>query len=191
MKRLLFSGAVFAVFYCKAQQVFPLNTDYEIIPDHSYLKDLNKELLPYIGIYKANYQGNEIALFIAKDNQRPLKRVNKDFYRDILIIRYLIKNSSGHVLQDVQNTQFPSSDSSYHFIESIATNPLQNTVTFIYSGTNCGVGWGKILLKKLNATQISWTYRANSSVITDQNCPGNPDLTIYLPETENLIFTRQ
>lgn len=66
MKRLLFSGAVLAVFYCKAQQIFPLNTDYEIIPDHSYLKDLNNELLPYVGIYNTNYQGNELLYLLQR-----------------------------------------------------------------------------------------------------------------------------
>ncbi|MDR2235230.1 MAG: hypothetical protein LBE92_03825, partial [Chryseobacterium sp.] len=86
---------------------------------------------------------------------------------------------------------FPADGLSYNFIYSIGTKPNINSIVFIYSGTNCGVGWGKILLKKLNATEVSWTYRANSLVITDQNCPGNPDLTIYLPVTKDLIFTKQ
>ncbi|MDR6923088.1 MULTISPECIES: DUF6705 family protein [Chryseobacterium] len=191
LSKIILLATITLTFSCKAQQVYPLNTDYETVPNNSYLKDLNSELERYIGVYKTNYGGNEITLFITKDNQRLIKRANKNFYRDILIIRYMIKNSFGNVLQDIQNMTFPDNQPSHHFIESIATNPLQNTVTFIYSGTNCGIGWGKIILKKLNDTQISWIYRPNGSATTDENCPGNPDKTVYLPDTENLVFTKQ
>ncbi len=51
---------------CKAQQTYPLDTDYEDVPALSYIKDLNNELNQFTGIYKANYQGNEITLYITK-----------------------------------------------------------------------------------------------------------------------------
>lgn len=37
------------VISCKAQQIFPLNTNFEEIPQGSYIKDLNNELSPYVG----------------------------------------------------------------------------------------------------------------------------------------------
>ncbi|RQO41720.1 hypothetical protein DBR39_03655 [Chryseobacterium sp. KBW03] len=171
---------------CKAQQIYPLNTDYEDIPSDSYIKDLTNELNEYEGTYKANDQGTEIYLFITKQENKLVIRPGKQFYRDALIIKYIVKNTAGQILQDTKNINNPNI-----YINSYRTRPTKNTVILYYSGTNCGVGWGDIYLKKINNTQISWTYQADSTVITEQNCPGNPDLTVYLPKTENLIFTKQ
>lgn len=49
----------------------------------------------------------------------------------------------------------------------------------------------KVLVYEPSANQISWSFYPNSSLLTEQNCPGNPDLKVYLPVTENLIFTKQ
>ena len=161
------------------------------IPQGGYVKDLNNELSPYVGIYKANFQGNEITLYITKEENREEKDIGKTYYKDALIIKFKIKNSSGSILQNTSTINFPTDELSNNFIYSIGTKPNINSVVFIYSGTNCGVGWGKILLKKLTNTQISWAFRTNSSVLTDQNCPGNPDIKVYLPVTEGLVFTKQ
>lgn len=183
-RKCIFPLILISFFSCNAQQVQPLNADYDIFPNNSYYKDLNGELNPYIGIFKANYQGNEITIFISKEENRYTQLVDKTFYRDALVIKFVVKNSSGTILQDnLSNTN--------NKIHSIGTKPNLGQVILYYEGTNCGVGWGKIILKKLNSTQISWTYGANSSVITNQNCPGNPNLTVYLPQTQNLIFTKQ
>lgn len=191
IKALMISYSILMIniVSCKAQQVYPLNTDYDNVPDNSYLKDINNELFPYVGNYQANYQGNSIVLFITKIDHRFEKRTNKIFYRDALIIKYIVKNSSGTVFQDTQNMIL--TDQSYFNIYSMRTRPTLNDVTFYYDGTNCGIGWGKIILKKLNATQISWEYIPNSSLIDDDTCPPGTDKTIYLPETKDLIFTKQ
>ncbi|WP_417431243.1 hypothetical protein [Halpernia sp.] len=78
-----------------------------------------------------------------------------------------------------------------NFISDITFNDASNALVFYYTGTNCGVGWGEIQLKKVSSSQISWTYYPNDTTLTEATCPGNPDLTIYLPETENLVFTKQ
>ncbi|UZT96003.1 hypothetical protein ODZ84_12205 [Chryseobacterium fluminis] len=170
--------------FCKAQQIYPLNTNFNSISNYSYLKDLNNELSPYIGVYKGIFQGNEITLFVTKQEHKLIDYDNQKFYRDIISIKFQIKNSSGIVLQDTQNAS-----SNENTIESLKTK--SNNLILSYSGTNCGVGWGKIILKKINDTQLSWTYGSNSSIINDQNCPGTPNLTVYLPQTENMIFTKQ
>lgn len=91
---------------CKAQQTYPLDTDYEDVPALSYIKDLNNELNQFTGIYKANYQGNEITLYITKVEHMLKKRLTKSYYMDALTVKYTVKNSSGAILQDTQyNTQ--------------------------------------------------------------------------------------
>lgn len=186
-KIIFLTGLISNFISCKAQQIFPLSTFIDDIPANAYVKDLNHELDPYIGIYKANHQGHEITLYITKNEHKLEKSVDKTYYLDALVVKYTIKNSSGTTLQDTQNTNLQN-----NVISSYRIRSYDNSVILYYSGTNCGVGWGTVLLKKINSTQISFLYQPDDMIITSERCPGNPDLTIYLPETENaLIFTKQ
>lgn len=172
---------------CKAQQTYPLNTYPDDVPAGSYLKDLNNELNPYVGSWNASFNGKTINIIISKNEHHLFKRdLTTIFYQDALIVKFIVKNSSGLVLQNNSNTQ---SEVDRNFITSTSTR--NNHVFLYYNGTNCGVGWGEIELKKLQANQISWSYRPNDTVLTTKNCPGNQDTTIYLPETKDLIFTKQ
>ena len=174
----------FLIVSCKGQQ-YPLNTFFENVPQGAYLKDLNHELDPYIGIYKSNFEGNEITLHITKQENKLEKSTGKTYYLDVLVIKYIVRNNSGVILQDTQNSNVPNIE-----LYSIATRPYENKIIFYYSGTNCGIGWGDVFLKKISATQISWDYNPNSTSVGD-DCPANADKTVYLPETDNLIFTKQ
>jgi len=172
---------------CKAQQTYPLNTYPDDVPAGSYLKDLNNELSPYIGVWKATYNGKVIELLITKEEHRLFKRdLTTTFYQDVLIMKYNIKNSSGISLQNNFNVQY---EHERNFITSISTR--NNSVFLYYSGTNCGVGWGEIELKQISNNKLYWSYHPNDSILTTTNCPGNQDITIYLPETDNLTFTKQ
>ncbi|MDR2236635.1 MAG: hypothetical protein LBE92_10965 [Chryseobacterium sp.] len=184
MKGLLFLEVVLAVFYCKAQQTYPLNSDYETIPANSYIKDTNNELGQFTGIYKAYFQGNETILYISKVENKLQKTPNKVYYMDVLVVKYVVRNSAGIILQDTQNNNTRE-------FYSIWFQPQENAVALYYSGTNCRVGWGKVYLYKINSTQLSWDYRPNSMILDQQNCPGNQDTKVYLPVTKDLIFTKQ
>jgi len=186
MKRFMIFCGLFAVLSCKAQQL-PLNTWVENTPNNAYLKDLGNELAPYVGIYKANYKGNEIILFITKEEDKLIKYPDKQFYKDVLVIKYIVKNSSGLTIQDTQNINHQS----YFKITSMGTMPELGKVALSYSGTNCGVGWGQINLKKLNITQISWDYFPNNIILDESTCPSGTDTTVYLPHTKGLVFTKQ
>ncbi|WP_317048317.1 DUF6705 family protein [Chryseobacterium taichungense] len=181
-KSIIFVCLITIVNSCKAQ-ILPMNTALDNIPGNAHVKDLNNELDPYIGTYKANFQGDEITLFIIKEENKLEKRVNKQFYRDALVVKYIVKNANGSILQNTQNT-------STNQLYSIGTRPSENSVILYYYGTNCGVGWGKVTLKKLNSTQISWDYDPNSTSVRE-DCPATADKTVYLPETSGLIFTKQ
>lgn len=173
------------VFFVSCNAQLPLNTGLLNIPNNAYVKDLNNELNPYIGTYKANFQGNEITLFITKEENKLEVRSKKQFYRDALVVKYIVKNSLGQVLQDTVN------NSTSIELYSSSPSPSQNNIIFYYGGTNCGVGWGDVYLKKLNATQISWEYRPDDIILDSSRCPPGTDITIYLPETKDLIFTKQ
>ncbi|WP_449388536.1 DUF6705 family protein [Chryseobacterium lineare] len=187
MKNIILISIMLLTISCKAQQILPLSTFLDDIPPNAYVKDLNHELDPYVGIYKANNQGQEITLYINKIENKLEESFKKNYYLDALVMKYIVKNSSGTVLQDTQNNNLQTNR-----ISSFRIRSYDSTVLLAYEGTNCRVGWGTILLKKINATQISWLYEPNDRVILPGQCPGNPDLKIYLPITENpLIFTKQ
>ncbi|AZA99365.1 hypothetical protein EG359_07010 [Chryseobacterium joostei] len=175
---------------CKAQQIQPLNTDLKSITTNSYLKDINNELDVYVGNFTATYDNKIINLFITKELKRNISLQNKNYYQDVLSIRYIVKNTSGQVLQDTKNMAIMANEI-LHTIYSFGTSPTQNLVLLYYGGTNCGIGWGKIILKKLNTSQLSWEYKPNDSLIDSATCPPSTDKTIYLPETKDLIFTKQ
>ena len=183
IKTILFVICTFSS--CKAQQIYPLNTDYLTVANNSYLKDINNELDQFIGEYKATYQNLQYDIYIAKEIQKPITILNKSFYQDVLIVKFIIKNSNGLFVQDTYNFQQLEGRNQ---IQSAIVD--QNKTILYYTGTNCRVGWGEIILQKLNGTQLSWEYRPNSTLLGD-DCPSNADKTVYLPVTKDLIFTKQ
>ncbi|HCA07879.1 DUF6705 family protein [Chryseobacterium sp.] len=181
---------MFVMFSCKAQQIYPLKTDYTEVAQDSYLKDLNNELDSFIGTWQGSFNGNSITLFITKEIHRLFNENQHRYYKDILSIKYTVKNSSGELLQNTQSMNFQA-EQLRHTIYSQWAEDNANTLLFYYGGTNCGVGWGKITLKKLNSTQVSWEYLPNDIVLDENRCPTGTDINIYLPETKNLVFTKQ
>lgn len=177
------------VISCKTQTL-PLNTDLDNIPLNAYLKDLNNELDPYVGTYQAIIDGNQINLYITKEEHKYFDLQNYKYYQDVLIVRYTIKNSTGAILQSTQNANF-STMIEKKLIHSRGTRPNLGMVVLSYNGTNCDIGWGDIYLKKINDTQISWRYYAETVATSTNRCPPNVDKSTYLPEGENLIFTKQ
>ncbi len=156
----------------------------------SYLKDNNNELDSYIGIYKATFQGKTTTLFITKEIHKLFDQGKYKFYKDALSVKYIVENSSGTTLQSNQNMTIPVQQIR-HTIYSQWTEENGNKLLLYYGGTNCGVGWGSIELKKISSTQISWEYRPNDTIIDSSKCPDGTDINIYLPETKDLIFTKQ
>lgn len=177
------------MFSCKSQE-YPINTMPMNLPNDSYIKDYNNELDSFIGVFKTLYNGKEITLDISKKIKKKFTRNSSTvsyYYKDALVIRFLIKGSFGNVLQTTLN----SLDDEKHFISNTIVLTPQNIVKFYYTGADCGIGWGNIEIKKLNNVQISWSYYPNSTTLDNINCPNPIDTKVYLPETENLVFTKQ
>ena len=169
-------------------QTYPLNTYYGDVPEYSYMKDIDDVLSPYIGVYKATYNGNEIILYINKEEKMlKVNSLNKKYYKDVLHIKYTVKSlSTGVILQDTQNTTTQDNK-----ITSIGTLVFENNaVSLIHYGAGCGIGGGDIKLKKPSPNQISWSFSPESILLEPGDCP-NVEKKIYLPEVKDLIFTKQ
>ncbi|AZA77815.1 hypothetical protein EG347_09940 [Chryseobacterium sp. G0186] len=179
----LLIGSVF----CKAQQEYPINTMPFNLPPNSYIKDFNNELNPYIGTWLSEYNGQQITLYINKVINKNFSYKDKIYFKDAIIVKYIIKNNLGNILQST----IENNDDKRNFISHTVINTASNQLGLYYTGADCGIGWGSIEIKKLNSTQISWSYYPNSTTLNNITCPNVVDTKIYLPETENLVFTKQ
>ncbi|REC65918.1 hypothetical protein DRF59_14105 [Chryseobacterium flavum] len=179
---------IFVVFSCKAQQIYPLNTSVRGVSENSYFKDLDEELDYYIGTWNASFQDKGITLQILKQIKVPTKYFNKNYYTDQLFIRYEVKKNDV-ILESTLNKDF-TNDIGLS-IKSVLTQDNGKSVILLFSGGNCSVGIGTITLKKINASQFSWGYYPGTTTRNDINCPPDREYKIHLPETENLIFTKQ
>lgn len=174
---------------CKAQQQFPLNYSVITVPNNSQLKDTNNELDFYVGTWTANLQNKTIKLVVTKHLNFPFIFQNKTLYKDLLIVKYeTIIN--GILIQ--QSTMLNNIYTYYDLfaIVSMGTENDGNIVNLRYNGTNCGVGAGTIDFTKISNNQLNWKYTPYHTTVTEE-CSPNADLNIYLPETDNLIFTKQ
>ncbi|WP_185205946.1 DUF6705 family protein [Chryseobacterium sp. C3] len=191
MKNILAILFILLLTTCKSQQVLPLNGSVVNSPINSYFKDINNELDFYVGNWKANFQNKTMILKITKALHRPFEMLDKNYFQDQLIIRYEIKDINESVLQTTLNRSFTDQNDVKLLIESSGTESNGDIVNLLFAGGNCSVGIGEIILKKINNTQFYWSYYPGTTTRNDITCPPNLDYNIYLPETENLIFTKQ
>ena len=189
MRKLFLIFSIACIISCQAQQILPLNTSAFDSPTNSYFKDLNNEFDQYIGIWTAAYKGKSIKLIITKQLKVPFEMWDKSFFKDMLIVRYEIKNKVGNILESTLNKDF-SNDGKLS-MEGLMTQENGNVVRLIFSGGNCSVGIGEIIFKKISSTQFYWNYYPGTTTMNDIDCPPDRDYTIYLPETENLVFKKQ
>ena len=175
------------LFSCKAQQVYPLTNSTYNIPNGSYIKDTNNDLDFYIGTWLTTYQGRTFRLSIEKELHRQKEGLVKNWYEDVLIVRYEVKDLN-NILESTLSYNFGTSKKLI-----IMSNGLtqSNDLNLIYRGTECGIGMGMLLFKKNGANQFLWSYESGTVVVSDQTCPNYHNIQVYLPETENLIFTKQ
>ena len=182
---------IIVITACKAQQTYPMSQSAVDMPTDSYFKDINNELDVYVGSWKTDFNGKIITLIITKEIKKPFALLGKKYFTDQLIVRYEVKNNNGTILQSSTNKNFVD-DGVKYMIKSGGINIYgNNEVNLVYAGGNCSVGNGEIKFQKISATQLSWSYYPGTAVMNDLDCPPGQDYHIYLPETENLLFTKQ
>lgn len=184
MKKILFTTAIIFTFSCSAQE-YPLNTDFKSIPSGAYLKDTNNELQRFIGTWKTTYNNQEIVLDIQKNDKRLIKFLNYSFYRDVILLRYTIKDINGMTLQSTMNRNIINAN-----IESSYALP-DNRVALLYSGGDCSVGSGRIYLEYIDSVHFKWNYSPEDLIFMEGECPQGSDLKVYLPKAKDLVFTKQ
>jgi len=184
MKNLLFIAAILFSFSCSAQE-YPLNTSYRTIPKGSYLKDTKNELPRYTGVWKTVFNNKEITLDIQKVDKFLTKFLNYSYYGDVVMVRFTVKDGNGNILQSTMSRGVNESNIVSSYVLPNAKLGLR------YSGGDCSVGSGIIYLQYIDATHLKWSYSPQDLIFMEGECPQGSDLKVYLPKTEDLIFTKQ
>lgn len=185
MKNLINLTCILVYGYFHAQQVYPLNTPPYQTPNNSYFKDFNNELDPYIGKWKASFKEKTTILVVEKQVKAAFYRYNRNFFQDRLLIRYEVTDKNGNILESTIDKDFTKD--SYLLLRGYKIDEKGRVISIFYGG-KCNLGNGLVYLQKTNDKQFLWSYYPQGILVTDlDECNGN----IYLPEAENLVFTKQ
>lgn len=155
------------------------------VPKYSYFKDIEKIFDPYIGEWEGEFDGKKVIIIVNKEE----KVLDKEdlVYRDIVIIRYKVKDRKGKIIENTLEKVF---NNKRFKIEMLGIREDINKLMGIFYGGVCGLGRGFVYLGEPKNNQMTWTYFSDTILITDDmidKCQGE----VNLPQGEDLIFTKQ
>lgn len=184
MKNIFLVTALFILATsCKAQ-IYPLRTFTEI-PTNGYLKDTNNELPEYVGTWKGEWNNKTIFITLKKITNQ--YNENLKYYKDYLIGKFKVVNSSGQILFD--NTTIPDNDAK---IWGGKFSKNDNKYSFTYIDEDiCGMtGTIKINFTDSSKTQLNWQFSDMTDIITSA-CPYYNTNPFPEPLPKNIILIKQ
>ncbi len=124
---------IFIIFstFVYSQQIYPLNTDAISLPNGSYLKDLEGELDPYVGIWKGSWEGKTLYIQFKK-----LKHINGNttdphyVYRDRILGERKVIEANGIISFD-RISNFDNQNAEFNGINIKFSNPAQKQLYFV------------------------------------------------------------
>ena len=179
-----------AFLLCRAQErTLPLNkTLNDSIKAGDYLKDLDNDYKPFVGTWIAEYDDKIILIKIIKVSKRPARNGFREkeikYFEDTLMLQHKITDKNGKVIENyIHPIPNISKMVSYGFSKT------RGIAHFHYDGVKCGVGSGRVDLKMADNKHLLWNYFPQET-FTDR-CTQETDITVNLPEKENLIFIKK
>ncbi|WP_439480392.1 DUF6705 family protein [Chryseobacterium aquaticum] len=115
-------------------QTYPLNTLAGDVPDNAYIKDLNGELDPYIGIWKGTWEGKTLILEFKKI--KDYTAGNHPYYKDRILGERKVVTANGTVEID-RITNFDNVNAEFYGIKTSLKNANQKQISF-YPKNMCG-----------------------------------------------------
>ncbi|PRQ81640.1 hypothetical protein CMT60_00700 [Elizabethkingia anophelis] len=182
MKKIIYLTFFLLGLLTKAQ-IAPLSSMN--ITDGIYLKDLENILPKFVGEWVAKYEKNQVILNIEKVEKYPSQVRNVKYDKDILLLRYTVKDSRGKDIFSTLNKD--TSDVSVLKTSSVSSK----SVSFWYRGEECRVGEGYITLTFKDSTHISWEYISADKPIDKTKCPDADNIKSYIPKAYDLNFTKK
>lgn len=174
------------IISCKAQ-TYQLRT-YTTVPSGSYIKDLDNELIPYVGKWTAQWNGKNFTIDLKKIKKYFTHLDNNPYYMDVLIGKFKVMDSSGMVIFD--NTSI--SDDNAKIVGGKIFDPNSTKYSLRYIDPEiCGMN-GLIMINFTNAakTQLNWKFSDMTDIIS-------PDCSYYnsnpFPEPlpKNIVLIKQ
>lgn len=152
-------------------------------PKGAYLQDVNHVLDKFIGTWKGTYGGKNYEFRITK-----FLAVRESFKEDILLMRYLIANTNGTVIEDTRALP----DSSPYVIRGDYLDTTTYALNYSGKNANCGQA-GTIFidfLKGSNNTKMT-LFLVTESMIIDQNSCPNGGAKQIMPTADQMILLKQ
>lgn len=185
MKKIFIIIAIHSILLSCAQ-VYPLNTNTDV-PNDAYIKDLNNQLLPYEGTWKATWDNKTIFVYFKRIKKYLDHKENNPYYKDVLVGKFKVVNSNGLILFD--NTSLPDNDTKIE-----GGGFIKNTEKYILHYNDfdiCGIN-GSIRINFIDTfkTKLNWQYSDMTDIIT-------PDCQYYhtnpfpQPLPANIVLTKQ
>jgi hypothetical protein len=190
LKKTIMIGCMLLIaLSCRAQQIVPVEKKIGYresggIPDGVYLKDVNNLFNKYLGTWKGTFDNKNYTFVITM-----FKNEFLGITEDKLLMRYLITNSSGAVIEDTRSLPndstyviegyYFSKDSSYYVLNYVGKEVL------------CGQQ-GKIIIRIKNATNtmMSLVLSPDKDLISEQDCPGLKSAVQLFP-IKGMMLTKQ
>ena len=203
MKRLIFIiYVVFCIQILNAQFIVPVDkvnkyiTEYGILPDHTYYKDVNKVLNKYVGTWEGVYK-NQTYYFEITKQTKVRSSIFPSVFRDDLLIKFKITDNRSKKV--IRNTFNLPDDSLINL--SLLTEITENKHVMLYYGgdneqVNCG-DIGDIYLEPFDKNQKLRVYVVPQSMVFYVEdgvhpCPGGRILPPFPDSKETaLILTKK
>ncbi|MCD0476174.1 hypothetical protein LPB87_17410 [Flavobacterium sp. EDS] len=170
-KILILTFFIGITFSCQAQ-ILPIEKriDYissrDGIPESvTYFKDINNVLDKFVGTWKGIYDGKNYEFRVSKITTKP-RRVTEDK----LVMRYLITNSNGIVIEDTRALP----DSSPYVIKGNYIEKNTYFLTYIGKNAKCGQKGTLMIdfLKDNSNTKMNLFFSPSREIIYENDCSG-------------------
>ncbi|MDN3674180.1 hypothetical protein QWY99_14045 [Flavobacterium branchiarum] len=172
---------------CKAQSVVPIENLAEYIqadngiPESvTYLKDINGIRDNYVGTWKGTYNGRNYEITFTK------KMTTYDgLTQDRLIMRYIIKDTNGSVLEDTR----AEPDDSPYTAKSSYFNKTYFVLTYTGRQSQCGQGGELVVMltKNINNSAIELFLTPRQDFIIEEYCPNGAAPQLFPTTKMSLI----
>jgi hypothetical protein len=186
MKKIFTLIALQSVFFSCAQ-TYPLNT-YSDVPNDAYIKDINNELVPYVGTWNGTWNNKTLSVQFKRIKKYQNYDNNNPYYQDVLIGKFKVSDSSGNILFD--NTNLPDNDTKIDGLRFI-TQPNIRYKLYYFDNDICGMS-GDIYINLINgsSSQLNWKFVDTTDIITS-DCPYNNTNPFPQPLPANIMLIKQ
>ena len=188
MKKTLIIGYLFMIaLSCKAQGIVAVEKNYYFrdnnkgIPSGTYLKDVNNLFDKYVGTWKGTYNNREYTFYITKYTD-----YRKDVTEDEILVRYLITNPDGSVVEDIRS----DTDDGDYIISGDMFSKNADYYYMIYAGREAHCGQtGTLVLRPKSPTLLKVSLIPEKILLDPAECPNGRPAQLF--PLDGFILTKQ